>query len=625
MRALLVGTDFIKDTDGIYKAIEINTNIALQCDPNVYLNKDVFETFVTENLFSEIHLIYNSNNIQLLSELYDLEEKTYREDGSRYDTNFVSYLKLFCSGNSINFVESKLEDNSVTIPNVEDSDNKLIIRLSYDTTALIDDTYARDNWEFLKLMNDSNPNSIPKTYINDTELGFDSIGTTIRDNGNQPNYCIKKRVTPADNNVYPKFYKITTIEELSNIKSNLEIDEYIQEYIFNDSDLFDNKLSHYRSVDMIYGGELESLNLMIVEVSNIGEIIETPDYNDDNVIQMWDTIMYKNKFNSATKSVAVKLSADDDTKILKPNNDIVYPANLNVNDEVKTMNLDASDPSTWSLPLNDMLTNTTSGTTLLKAKDTIPYFGPILELHFGNNTIFSDVPHAMVLKSTLIDGVDIVKFSEYQALNVGDTVILWDNQDNKSITETITEIKYLFQSLNAYILDFEDFDTFLTISENDNTRYGLLTHNYNYDCYRFSCNGDYMPNLGYECGGGSINACQRLTACVRYGAWYENPNSAACTVYWGHCEDIPSNPQGAGFCNWQKSDIEYKENIELVGKSNNGINIYRFNYKGESGLYEGVMANELVGTKFEKALKINEKGLYSVYYNKLDVQFKKLN
>jgi hypothetical protein len=90
MRALLVGTDFIKDTDGIYKAIEINTNIALQCDPNVYLNKDVFETFVTENLFSEIHLIYNGSNIQLLSELYDLEEKTYREDGSMYETNFSS-------------------------------------------------------------------------------------------------------------------------------------------------------------------------------------------------------------------------------------------------------------------------------------------------------------------------------------------------------------------------------------------------------------------------------------------------------------------------------------------------------------------------------------------------------
>ena len=625
MRAVITGTDFIKDTDGVYKAIEINTNVALQCDPNVYLNKDIFETFVIENSFNEINLIYNGANIQLLSELYDLEEKTSREDGSIYETNFVTYLKQFCSGSNINFIESKLEDNSVTIPFVEDNDNKLIIRIAYDTTALIDDTYARDNWEFLKLMNDSDSNSIPKTYINDAELGFDSIGTTLRDNGNHPNYCIKKRITPADNNVYPKFHKITTIEELTTIKSNLEIDEYIQEYIFNDSELFDNKLSHYRSVDMIYGSELESLNLMIVEVSNIGEIIETPDYDDDNVIQMWDTIMYKNKFNSATKSVAVKLSADDDTKILKPNNDIVYPANLNVNDEVKTMNLDASDPSTWSLPLNDLLTNTTSGTTLLKAKDTIPYFGPILEIQFGNNTTFSDVPHAMVLKSTLIDGVDTVKFSEYQALNVGDTVILWDNQDNKSITETITEIKYLFQSLNAYILDFEDFDTFLTISENDNTRYGLLTHNYNYDCYRYSCNGDYMPQLGYACGGGAINACQRLTACVRVGGWYENPSSAACTTYWGHCEDIPSNPQGLGFCNWQKSDIEYKENIELVGKSNNGINIYRFNYKGESGLYEGVMANELVGTKFEKALKINEKGLYSVYYNKLDVQFKKLN
>ena len=50
-------------------------------------------------------------------------------------------------------------------------------------------------------MNDTNPTIIPKTYINDTELGFDSIGTTLRDNGTHPNYCIKKRITPTDNNI----------------------------------------------------------------------------------------------------------------------------------------------------------------------------------------------------------------------------------------------------------------------------------------------------------------------------------------------------------------------------------------------------------------------------------------
>ena len=49
-------------------------------------------------------------------------------------------------------------------------DNKLIIRIAYDTTALIDDIYANDNWQFLKLMYDTDENSIPKTYINDEHM-----------------------------------------------------------------------------------------------------------------------------------------------------------------------------------------------------------------------------------------------------------------------------------------------------------------------------------------------------------------------------------------------------------------------------------------------------------------------
>ena len=78
-------------------------------------------------------------------------------------------------------------------------------------------------------MYDTDNNSIPKCYINDTEFGIDSIGDTLRDNGNHPNYCIKKRVTPSVNKIYPKLFKLSTLEQLNDLKSNLEVDEYIQE------------------------------------------------------------------------------------------------------------------------------------------------------------------------------------------------------------------------------------------------------------------------------------------------------------------------------------------------------------------------------------------------------------
>ena len=74
---------------------------------------------------------------------------------------------------------------------------------------------------------------------------------------------------------------------------------------------------------------------------------------------------------------------------------------------------------------------------------------------------------------------------------------------------------------------------------------------------------------------------------------------------------------GGGF-----SDITLKENIELVGKSNSGINIYHFDYKDKSygeGRYKGVMAQEVPNASFK-----NKDGYLWVDYNKIDVNFRRI-
>ena len=65
-----------------------------------------------------------------------------------------------------------------------------------------------------------------------------------------------------------------------------------------------------------------------------------------------------------------------------------------------------------------------------------------------------------------------------------------------------------------------------------------------------------------------------------------------------------------------------KENIELVGKSESGINIYEFDYKDKlhgEGRYRGVMAHEVPEASF-----MHEDGYLWVDYNKVDVDFKKI-
>ena len=66
------------------------------------------------------------------------------------------------------------------------------------------------------------------------------------------------------------------------------------------------------------------------------------------------------------------------------------------------------------------------------------------------------------------------------------------------------------------------------------------------------------------------------------------------------------------------SDSRLKEDIELVGKSPLGINIYEFKYINNPDRYQGVIAQEV------PEASINVNGFLAVDYNKIDVDFKKL-
>ena len=79
---------------------------------------------------------------------------------------------------------------------------------------------------------------------------------------------------------------------------------------------------------------------------------------------------------------------------------------------------------------------------------------------------------------------------------------------------------------------------------------------------------------------------------------------------------------GAGASFAQLSDVRFKENIELVGKSPKGVNIYEFDYKNKShgeGRYRGVMAQEVPNA----AVK-DDDGYLGVDYNKVDVKFERI-
>ena len=71
------------------------------------------------------------------------------------------------------------------------------------------------------------------------------------------------------------------------------------------------------------------------------------------------------------------------------------------------------------------------------------------------------------------------------------------------------------------------------------------------------------------------------------------------------------------------SDRRLKKNINLIGKSPSGLNIYSFEYINSnygSGVYQGVMSNEVP----LEAVSVSSDGYEMVDYSMLDVDFKQI-
>ena len=69
------------------------------------------------------------------------------------------------------------------------------------------------------------------------------------------------------------------------------------------------------------------------------------------------------------------------------------------------------------------------------------------------------------------------------------------------------------------------------------------------------------------------------------------------------------------------SSKKLKDNIVKIGESISGYNVYKFNYKGDSKKYIGVIAEEIQQLKPE-AVRMLPNGYLGVNYNLLDVEFK---
>jgi hypothetical protein len=498
MKALILGTDFLKDSEGNLKIIETNTNVDVHNQITEELDWVTFKQFLIDNSINNLHFIYTDGNFikneNIVNRINPEFPKTSLKDK-------MSEIMEELNGT---FQVHMLPDGSVTVPLIEDNDNTLIIRTSYDATAIVDEEYTKDKVNFHRLIsNESYSTNFYYSSSIDTDLNIDKLTDLHTTTGNAPNYIVKTRLPHNGYTLYPKFYKIESLEDLATLKNSVTDSEFIEEYHTNSENFINEKIGVIRSLDILYGGNLNCLHLgsymMTAGIKN--NQFETT-YDENGLMNQEGRILWMTKNTDGTLYSKLYI-LDDDTPLLYPDNVLKLPNEILVGDTIKTMKFDwipedegTIDNPTYQPNVNsgsydtDLITFTTGSTEVVDISNVIRNT-IMIRVTLENGVVYEDLPTSVMY----IEEYDTLRttFSDTNTFRVNDSIVFYDNNNNTLIKSKIIDLEIVYINRKVYDLNVEPSDVYLSLA---NSTLGLFFVQHN-ACYAF-CYGGCSPN--YYCG-----------------------------------------------------------------------------------------------------------------------------
>lgn len=461
MKATLIGSDLLQTGDSV-KFLEINTNTTIYNEGADLLDyTSLFDVLNTNNI-TEFHFIWT-------------EGDAYKPLMERY--RFKDILEQKCTENNISFTHYEVPLGSVTVPYVEDANNKFILRQSFDTTALVDETYCADKFGFFSLMSESQ--YIPKTHFTSDSLSLDLLDSVDFDTTTNPNVLIKARYPSYDILIYPELYRVANSSELTTLKSGVESNHMVQEFVFSESNLIDGTYSIIRSIDIIYGSSLDVINMGGYTQSALIPLLFTSDEFVDGTNKLNQKSRYKYITKELGNFAKNDYHTDDDSVILNFNGTLKDVTTIQIGDLVRSIDfVDFNDNHGAYFEQNKIETFGWDST-LQQSNDTLIQTGTTLDQMVSSqvDTIF--------IKITLEDGRNwadapsctyyieesgstATRFEKVNKLYVGDKLVITDSNTNELTTVAITGLEMVYAQKTIYSFDFEPSDLFLVdVGEGD--------------------------------------------------------------------------------------------------------------------------------------------------------------
>ena len=453
MKGTIIGSDLLEH-NGSVKFLEINTNTTIYNSGADMLDYDALFNMLNENNINEFHFIWT-------------EGDSYFPVYERF--RFRDILQEKCVENNISYSEYQVTHGAVTVPFIEDADNKFILRLSFDTTALVDDTYCADKFEFFNLMSGSG--YTPKTFQLDDSVGIDTFDTLDTSNPLHPNVLIKARAPQYDNKSYPELHVLSQDSQLADLKSTLPTGYLLQEFIYSDDNLVEDRYSIIRSIDIIYGGELDVINMGGYRQSTIIPV----NFSGNEFVEDTTKLNQKSRYKYITKNMegnTPDYHTDDDSLILNYNGTLSDVDTIQLGDYVRSINFvdfNGNESANFEQGKIDVLgwdsTLEQSNTTLTQMSSSLVglYSSSVDTMYIRITTIdnrsWVDAPSTKYYIEE--SGSLSTRFESLNKMYVGDKLIITDKDTNQLTTLEISSLEMEYAVKTIYTLDFEPSDLFL--------------------------------------------------------------------------------------------------------------------------------------------------------------------
>lgn len=457
MKGTLFSADFVKDANGNPRLLELNTDTAFTNGALSNVNFDSFSNLLADSNISEVHVIYKEIHANFIEEL-------------------ESRLKV--SNPTITFNKHKEDITNIYPISIEDSGSKFILRCAYDESAIFDSTYCKQKDQLFKLFQESSQaDLVAESYIATEDYQVDLLAR--KSNSAISPDVIVKDTTNTHKSI--EFYKIkgagTLEENYSEFLNTIGGNKIVLNYYENITEAVHTS---ERSFNIIYGNDLNILNLADVTVSAVLSKPTSVSFDSNNVANILDEKHYF-EFTSNFPTLAsfqVQGGIFEDEEITDVNGEGVRIADTVIGDTYKSLlvsgspDTDSSDVYTdWFAPGEDIPETSVTSSVLINKVGLDLSKKLINKITLANSGSF----RANAIQAILVYDSADNGYRYKRIFDIDPTVDKLIKIDSTKVDIASNVIEVLEGDHKSYILDLETADTFVLHGNDINLK--IVSHN----------------------------------------------------------------------------------------------------------------------------------------------------